>query len=444
MKVTFRILVLCLSVATLIKAQAQTDLEYLENAEPLTFEAALTKTLENNFDIKVARINVEVAENNAEKINNGYLPTLSANGNYGWTYNSGSFETVQGENNFDPNSAYTYGAGVDLNYTLWDGQGRKYAYEQNQQLKELSVLQVQQLIENTILELSRVYYDASRLQTTVASLKDAIAISADRLARAEYAYEYGQGTQLDILNAQVDLNTDSINLVNSNQQLAMSIRNLNVIMATDINEVYEVSDEISVNKTLDKDQMLNSARDKNVQLATIEKNLLSQEYALGGAKAGLLPSVSANIGYDYRGSSDPNGAFVLGSTTAGPNAGLTLNWNIFSGQNRTRVRNAKLNLESLLIQKESTLQQVELNLLNAFDAYTTSLFILSSQSDNLKTAQRNFERSEEAYRTGQISSVEFRQAQLNQLNAEIQLIQSKINAKNAELQVLALAGRIGG
>jgi len=441
MKMRLKIIMVCIGVATLIKTQAQTD--YAESSSMLTFEQALAKTLENNYDIKVARINVAVAENNAEKLNNGYLPTLSANGNYGWTYNSGSFETVQGENDFDPNSAYNYGAGLDLNYTLWDGQGRKYAYKQNQQLQQLSALQVQQLIENTIVELSRVYYDASGLQATVGSLKDAISISVDRLTRAEYAYEYGQGTQLDILNARVDLNTDSINLVNSQQQLSNSVRNLNLIMASEISETFEVSNDISINKTLDKQQMLASAQEKNVQLATIEKNMLSQEYALGSAKAGLMPSVTANLGYDYRGSSDPNGAFVVGSATTGPNAGLILNWNIFSGQNKTRVQNAQLNLESLLVQQESTKQQVVFNLLNAFDAYTTSLFILNSQSDNVDTAQRNFERSEEAYRIGQIGSVEFRQAQLNLLNAEIQLSQSEINAKNAELQVLALAGRIG-
>ena len=443
MKMRLKIILVCIGVATLVKTQAQAELDYIESSSMLTFEQALAKTLENNYDIKVAKINVAVAENNAEKLNNGYLPTLSANGNYGWTYNSGSFETVQGENNFDPNSAYNYGAGLDLNYTLWDGQGREYAYKQNQQLQQLSALQVQQLVENTIVELSRVYYEASGLQATVGSLKDAISISVDRLTRAEYAYEYGQGTQLDILNARVDLNTDSINLVNSQQQLSNSVRNLNLIMASEISETFEVSNDISINKTLDKEQMLASAQEKNVQLATIEKNMLSQEYALGSAKAGLMPSVTANLGYDYRGSSDPNGAFVVGSATTGPNAGLILNWSIFSGQNKTRVQNAQLNLESLLVQQENTKQQVVFNLLNAFDAYTVSLFILNSQSDNVGTAQRNFERSEEAYRIGQVGSVEFRQAQLNLLNAKIQLSQSEINAKNAELQVLALAGRIG-
>ncbi len=442
MNMRLRIVMICLSVATLIKTQAQN--ENMGSITELTFEQALAKTLENNYDIKVARINEQVAENNAEKINNGYLPTVSANGNYGWTYNGGTFETVQGDNNFDPNSAFSYGAGIDVNYTLWDGQGRKYNYEQNQQLRVLSALQVQQLIENTILQLSQVYYAASLQQTTVESLEDAITISADRLARAEYAYDYGQGTQLDILNAKVDLNTDSVNLVNSQQQLSNSLRTINLLMAEDLSVSYKISDEITLNTVLDKTEMLASAKEKNVQISSIENNLIVQELALGNAKSGLLPSVSANVGYDFRGSSDPNGAFVVGSTITGPNAGLTLSWNIFSGQTNTRVQNAKLNVESLLLQKESAELKVELNLLNAYDAYTTNLFILNAQKANLETAARNFERSQEAFRVGQITSVEFRQAQLNLLTAEIQLSQSKINAKNAELQVLALAGKVSG
>ncbi|MGB3467436.1 MAG: TolC family protein [Cyclobacteriaceae bacterium] len=412
--------------------------------EQLTFEEALTQTLANNYQIKVARLDLEVAANNALRLNNGYLPSVSANGNYGWSYAGGSFETVQGENEFDPNASYNYGAGIDIDYTLWDGQGRKYTYLQNRELRELSALQVRQLIENTIVELSNVYYNATLQENTLESLQDAIEISVDRVERAKYAYEYGVGTQLDILNARVDLNTDSVNLLNTRQQLNNALRNLNLVMGIEINKKYSLSDNIEINRQLDQEEMLELARKRNVQIASIEKNLLVQEYAIEGSKAALLPSFSANIGYDYRGSRDPNGAFVLGSTNSGPNASVALNWNIFNGQNRVRIRNATLSRESLEVQKEDIRRQVEFNLLNAFEAYRTAIFILDSQRSNVETAQRNFERTKELLKLAQITSIEFRQAQLNLLNAEIQLSQSKINAKNAELQVLALAGQIAG
>lgn len=435
MKTKFIILVSAFAGMLIPRAEAQ---------ESLSFDEALAITLKNNYAIKVAKIDLEVAANNAMRLNNGYLPTVSANGSYSWTYAGGSFETVQGENEFDPNASYNYNAGLDINYVLWDGQGRRYNYLQNQELRELSELQVRQLIENTIVDLSNVYYEATLQENTLESLEDAIGISVDRLQRAEYAYEYGVGTQLDILNARVDLNADSVNLLNTRQLLNNALRNLNLVMGTAIDTDYELTDNISINRTLDKEEMLALARQRNVQIASIEKNLLVQEYAIGSSKAALLPNLNANIGYDYRGSRDPNGAFVLGSTNSGPNAAISLNWNIFSGQDRVRIKNAELNRESLEVQKQDIMRQVEFNLLNAFDAYQTALFILDSQSANVETARRNFERSKESLKVAQITSIEFRQAQLNLLNAEIQLSQSKINAKNAELQVLALAGKIAG
>ena len=50
----------------------------------LTREDAVRITLENNYGIRIARNNVEIAENNTSKRNTGHLPTLTARsgGNY--------------------------------------------------------------------------------------------------------------------------------------------------------------------------------------------------------------------------------------------------------------------------------------------------------------------------------------------------------------------------
>ena len=80
--------------------------------------------------------------------------------------------------------------------------------------------------------------------------------------------------------------------------------------------------------------------------------------------------------------------------------------------------------------------------MNAYATNQNLLFVLRSQKDNLATAKDNFKRSEESYKLGQISSVEFRQAQLNLLNAEQALSKAKYDAKNAELQVLAIMGAL--
>jgi outer membrane protein TolC len=410
--------------------------------DSLSFEQALAQTLESNYGIQIAMIDEEIAENNASKANNDYLPTVNANGSYNWTYNTGNNQLRTGDQTFDPNSAYNYNAGISLNYTLFDGRGRRFSYLQSKEALELTSLQVRGIIENTILELSRVFHEVARLEEAVESLDDAVSISVDRLKRAEYSYDYGQSTQLDKLNAKVDLNNDSINLINAKQDLENFQRNLNLIMGVEVDSPIDVSDEVEVRIDIMRQDALATALENNTQIESVKHSLRNSEFAIKSTKAGWFPNLGANVGYNYRGSDDPNGAFVLGSSSYGPTAGVSLNWNLFNGQTNTRVQNAKLDYQSSIIEQESTEQSVKTDVLNAHGAYRTALFVLNAQADNVETADTNFKRSKEAYKLGQITSLEFRQAQVNLLNAELQFSQSKYSAKNAELQLLALMGEL--
>jgi outer membrane protein TolC len=58
------------------------------------------------------------------------------------------------------------------------------------------------------------------------------------------------------------------------------------------------------------------------------------------------------------------------------------------------------------------------------------------------TNQNNFDRTFQQFKIGQISSIEFRQAQLNLLNAQTSLNLAKFDAKLAEVQLLQLTGQL--
>ena len=60
----------------------------------------------------------------------------------------------------------------------------------------------------------------------------------------------------------------------------------------------------------------------------------------------------------------------------------------------------------------------------------------------MQTNSLNFKRTEEQYQLGQVNSIEFRQAQLNLLNAQSNLNKTKYDAKNAELILLQLTGNL--
>jgi outer membrane protein TolC len=127
----------------------------------------------------------------------------------------------------------------------------------------------------------------------------------------------------------------------------------------------------------------------------------------------------------------------------GFNAGVNLSWNIFDGgTTKIRVQNAQINLENQQIRKEQLKHQLRSFISNTYYNYQNKRYVLQSQKENLKTAQRNFERTGEQFKLGSVSSVEYRQAQLNLLNAQTAILHAKYDAKIVELQLLQVTGRL--
>ncbi|GAL79994.1 agglutination protein [Algibacter lectus] len=92
--------------------------------ELITPEKAVSLALENNYGIKIAKTDVEIAENNADILNSGYLPTLT--GNAGANYNLDDTEVgfSDGTNRvLNGAESSSYNVSVDLDYTLFDGLG---------------------------------------------------------------------------------------------------------------------------------------------------------------------------------------------------------------------------------------------------------------------------------------------------------------------------------
>ena len=79
---------------------------------------------------------------------------------------------------------------------------------------------------------------------------------------------------------------------------------------------------------------------------------------------------------------------------------------------------------------------------NALALYENLLKIYHIQEQNVFTNQNNFERSREQFQLGSITSIEFRQAQINLLNAQTNKNLAKYDAKLAGLQLLQLTGQL--
>lgn len=420
----------------------------------LSKEDAVNLTLQNNFGIKVAKNQVEIAGNNKSILNSGYLPTLSnsTTANYSRDDSVIEFPGVFNDDGsprpdveINKAEAQRYNSTLNANYTLFDGLGRFYNYKRLKEQYQLSELQARETIENTMLQLFSVYFEVARLSENENVLGQALEISTQRIKRAEYSFEYGQSTQLDILNAQVDVTNDSINLLNTRQQLANTIRDLNVVLNQDLNEKFQVDTLVSFIPRLQLEEFVAQSSSNNIALLQTEKNLAINAYDIKVNSAGYLPTIGLNGSYGWNLNQSAASAFFPGTNNTTWNFGLgaSLTWNLFDGGGTTvRVKNAKIAYENQELLKQQVALEVNRDIQNALAIYQNRLNIFNIQEQNVLTNQNNFERSKEQFQLGRITSIEFRQAQINLLNAQTNKNLAKYDAKLAELQLLQLTGQL--
>lgn len=410
----------------------------------LTKEEAIRTMLENNFGILLANNQMAVAENNTGILNTGYLPTISTTA--GINYNVDNQEaTFQDGTSRSVNGAETtrYNASVNLDYTLFDGLGRYYNYKTLKEQYGLSKLQARETIENVMVQLFTVYYEVARVEENLGVLENALEISKERELRAQYQFDYGQVNKLEVLNAQVDIVTDSTNILNARQQLRNAQRDLNVVLARELEDLKVADTTVAFINPISIEEYINEGTVNNISLLQSEQNIIISDYQIKQAKSLLLPTVGITGSYGWNEGNFPATNFLASSTSTGFQTGATLRWNLFDGGSTiVGIKNAKIALDSQEYIKEQLKQQVERDISNAKGNYYNALAIYNLQEQNVITSKANFDRSEERFKLGQITSIEFRQAQLNLLNAQTTKNAAKYTAKLAEIQLLQLTGQL--
>ena len=412
--------------------------------EKLTKENAINLALENNYGIKIAKNNIKIAKNNSSIYNSGYLPKVAVTA--GAIYNNATTEFTSQtnvESEIKDAESKQYNASVGLNYTLFNGFGRTYNYKKLKETYNLSELEAQAIIENSVLQIFTVYYDVAQLTEDNLNILESLKISKQRLERAKYSFDYGQSTKLQLLNAEVDVNNDSIKYINTQRFLANAKRDLNLLLGRKVTTNFTVDTTIEFNLTFNYENLLEKAKSYNIEMQKVSKSIKLSSFDIKINKSNLYPSLSLNSSYGFnKFNNDATFAFSE-QLSKGLNAGISLNWNVFDGGNaKTKVQNAKIIADNLQVQKEQIVNELERTIANALEIYNNALFILKAEEKNVETNKRNFSRTEEQFKLGQITTIEFRQAQINLLNAKSNLNQAKYDAKNAELKISQLTGEL--
>ena len=413
--------------------------------DDLSISLAIKETLEKNLDIKISENYEEIAKNNSSILNNNYLPNIQFGSEINTNIQSIEIETPNGiSGTLDNTQTDNASAVLSLNYNLIDASGRKLNFEKSKELYNKSKLEAKEIIENTILQLSIVFFEVGRLTEEEKILKGALEISKERYQKKLLEYEYGQTNNLEVLNAEVDVNTDSINLLRLSNKLDSAKRDLNLIMNVDIDNNINIDTKISFLNLDQLSALFSNEIINNTKYLIAEKDIVISNLDKKAIKFSYLPTLGLSGSYGWNESINDNPyAFYNKSISDGFSAGINIRWDLFRGGKKIiGNKNASINHENYLLQKEKTILELKKELMNAYQTHLNNLFILDAQKQNLKTNKNNFERNLERYNVGQVSSIEFRRAQMNLLNAELSKNSAKFQAKISEAYFLKISGEI--
>src|SRR5690606_10139639 len=112
-------------------------------------------------------------------------------------------------------------------------------------------------------------------------------------------FEVGKAARLEVLNAQVDFNTDTTNLLQQQVLYKTSQIALNELMARNVNIAFRVTDDFEINESLVLGDLLTQAMQQNptLRVALISKRIA--ELDLKQVKANRYPIIGLNSGYNF-------------------------------------------------------------------------------------------------------------------------------------------------
>jgi outer membrane protein TolC len=419
--------------------------------ETLSLSDAIQIGLDNNFGIRIEKENQLIARNNNTWGQAGRYPalevTLGQNNTITDIDNPASFLQGQVRSN-DLNPV------VAARWTIFDG------FRVNINKKRLELLETQSdgnaqiVIENAVQAILEAYYTVLLEQERLEVLDEILTLSRDRYQHVLIRKDLGSAVTFDILQDKDAYLTDSGNYVLQELVFENAHRSLNLLLAEDLNQRFNLTGSLnSPTHSYSYEDLYAKMTNSNSNLRNqyINQELLRNTTAL--SKADRSPTVDLNLGYSYSKNwqdlseanfgNESGPEEVIKSRTTNYFANFTLAFTLFDGGRiKRQIKNARIQETMGNLETEELKLALHNDLLSALDRYNVRKKLLEISEESLNNASLNLELSEERYQNGTINSFNYRDIQVNYLQAALRHLQSKFDLVQTDTELLRLTGGI--
>ena len=411
----------------------------------ISLEKALSITIKENIDIKIKTTELDKVKNYEKVGVLGVLPIIKVNGAASGNTGSSSIEFATEDfpeiNDADSESKSIIG-NVEISYSLFGGLASVYTYQKLKKQSDLKSTELLMKIEQVLLNTAKQYYDIAYLQEENKILYELLEVSKERYSRVKIQNEFGNASKLDLLAAEIDLNKDSVTVMNSDYQLKAAKERLNQTLNRDLSTDYAVESYVEINKDLNYSELLELTNQNN-------SNILFHQYLIEITRkdkkinnTSIFPSVSVSAQYGYN-QNESNTSIILDQSNTGLTGFVNLSWDIFDAMARKRIaQNTQIEIESNELKLESIKKEIQKEFNVTYQQYENNIKLIEIETRNNEASERFFQRAKNQFFQGQLSRSDFRLAQVDLSISKNRLNQSLFKAKIAELNLYRLSGKI--
>jgi outer membrane protein TolC len=217
---------------------------------------------------------------------------------------------------------------------------------------------------------------------------------------------------------------------------------MNELLVRDVYTEFRVAEEISLDQNIEFDELKATAENQNPQL---QAQILSKKIAdlnLKQVKGNRYPTVRITSGYNFT-RSEASLGFITQSSGQGFVYGVTATVPVFNGflQNRNE-KVAKYQVDNATLQVEQQKLTLNTQLTSFYTSYQTNLELVKVETKNLEIAKQNLEITVAKFKIGTITTIEFRTAQQNYIEAAVRYFNAQYVTKISEINLNELAGTL--
>jgi outer membrane protein TolC len=421
------LLITALSLSLTIKAQ------YV-----FTVQNAIDTALLNNFDIQIAKNNVEIARMNNTYGVAGGLPYISASAGDNASLTTINQKYSDGtETNLENRNENAVNAGISAGIVLFNGFRVTATKERLSRLQDLSEIELNQQVQNIIADIMVTYYDIIRQQNYLRIIENTLEVSQQKLDIVNVKNNVGMADAAEILQTQSDVNSAGQLLEIQKLVIEQNKSDLFLLINAKTQNPFSVSDSIIVDKSLQLDSIL-TYLNRNPQYLSADQQVLINEQLVKEITSQRYPSVKLNAGYDFY-HANSNNANLLMNQSYGPTAGVSLQVPIFNGNiYKTQSDVAKIRVNNSKLEKESLLNALTTQATKLYRTYSITLQQIESQRANFEMNTKLLEVVMQKFNLGQSTILDVKAAQTSYENAAYLLVNLLYSAKVAEIELKQL------